>query len=270
MNRFNRQLHPQEKALAKQLAEKSKGKYTQAQIEDQMRIMGVSVNGSHESEAPVTLVGETPTDLGAQWIGGKPTADGQMVLTHKTAPNNPELQSYILANTDSATPGQVPSQFRYDRSANSDYNFTLTGPFTRLPNQSDWNYIRSTTGDLASATSITAGWLGATTGALVSAPTPLAPTFAGISYATTVVGVGADAVGQALSPNIGQYRVGGGVNILSNYVSGKYPIIGPVVNANGNTLNNDHGVAKVQSWINSYWQAVSNSISTNGGKGAKN
>ena len=85
-----------------------------------------------------------------------------------------------------------------------------------------------------------------------------------------MVGVGADAVGQALSPNIGQYRVGGGVNILSNYVSGKYPIIGPLVNAIGNTFNNDHGVAKVQSWINSYWQAVSNSISTNGGKGAKN
>ncbi|WP_175753205.1 hypothetical protein [Burkholderia ambifaria] len=89
VDRFNRQLHPQEKALAKQLAEKSKGKYTQAQIEDQMRIMGVSVNGRHESGAPVTLVGETPTDLGAQWIGGKPTADGQMILTQKTSLSEP-------------------------------------------------------------------------------------------------------------------------------------------------------------------------------------
>ncbi|MDR8752795.1 hemagglutinin repeat-containing protein [Burkholderia pseudomultivorans] len=41
---FNRQLHEDSKAkeqtLAKQLAEKSKGQYTQEQIEDQMRIMG--------------------------------------------------------------------------------------------------------------------------------------------------------------------------------------------------------------------------------------
>ncbi|WP_152601746.1 hypothetical protein [Burkholderia paludis] len=46
--RFNRQLHLEEKTLAKQLAARSKGKYTQAQIEDQMRIMG----------APATLVGQ--------------------------------------------------------------------------------------------------------------------------------------------------------------------------------------------------------------------
>ncbi|MCA8241330.1 MULTISPECIES: hypothetical protein [Burkholderia] len=32
VDRFNRQLHPEEKTLAKQLAEKSKGKYTQARL----------------------------------------------------------------------------------------------------------------------------------------------------------------------------------------------------------------------------------------------
>ncbi|WP_244131037.1 hypothetical protein [Burkholderia gladioli] len=64
VDRFNRQLHPEEKTLAKQLADKSKGKYTQAQIEDQMRIMGVSVNGIDESGTPATLVGTTPADMG--------------------------------------------------------------------------------------------------------------------------------------------------------------------------------------------------------------
>ncbi|MBF5014701.1 hemagglutinin repeat-containing protein [Burkholderia pseudomultivorans] len=270
VDRFNRQLHPEEKTLAKQLAEKSNGKYTQAQIEDQMRIMGVSVNGNYESGAPTTLVGTTPTDMGAQWIGAPATADGKMVLTQKTAAANLELQSYIVANADSAAPGEVPSQFRYDQPVKPDYHFTLTGPFTRLPNQADVNYLKSTTGDLASATSTTAGWLGATTGALASAPTPLAPAFAGISYATTVVGVGADAVGQAISPNVGQYWVGGGVNIVSNYISGRYPILGPAVNALGNTFSNDDNVGKMQGWISSYWQALANGVSKNGGHGAKN
>lgn len=70
-DRFNRQLHVDanphrdERTLAKQLAEHSDGKYTQKQIEDQMRIMGVMVDGKHQSGAPATLVGEEPNDLGA-------------------------------------------------------------------------------------------------------------------------------------------------------------------------------------------------------------
>ncbi len=271
VDRFNRQLHPEEKTLAKQLAEKSKGKYTESQIEDQMRIMGVSVNGSYESGAPATIVGTTPTDMGAQWVGAPATADGKMVLTQKTASANPELQSYIVANADSAAPGQVPSQFRYDQPKNSDYHFTLTGPFTRLPNQSDLNYVKSTTGDLASATSTTAGWVGSTSGALASAPTPFAPLFAQIAFGATAVGVGADAVGQAVSPNIGQYGVGGVLNAVSNAASEKYPLLGPVINGLSNTMNNSDFSNKIQGIINSYWQGVVKATTGNaGGNGAKN
>ncbi|WDR86097.1 hypothetical protein [Burkholderia ambifaria] len=44
--------------MAKQLAEKSKGKYTQEQIENQMRIIDVSTFArGYESGAPDTLVG---------------------------------------------------------------------------------------------------------------------------------------------------------------------------------------------------------------------
>jgi hypothetical protein len=59
-DRYNRQLHPDEKTLAKQIADKSGGQYTQSQVEDQLRIMGVSVNGTSESGAPATLIGRTP------------------------------------------------------------------------------------------------------------------------------------------------------------------------------------------------------------------
>ncbi|MDN7912151.1 contact-dependent inhibition toxin BcpA [Burkholderia cepacia] len=271
VDRFNRQLHPEEKTLAKQLADKSKGKYTQAQIEDQMRIMGVSVNGIHESGAPATLVGTTPTDMGAQWVGAPATADGKMVLTQKTATANLELQSYIVANADSAAPSQVPSQFSYDQPAKPDYHFTLTGPFTRLPNQTDVNYVKSTTGDLASATSTTAGWVGSTSGALASAPSPFAPLFAQIAFGATAVGVGADAIGQMVSPNFGQYGVGGILNVVSNAASEKYPLLGPVINGVSNTMNGSDISNKVQEMLNSYWQGVVKSTTGNsGGNGAKN
>ncbi|MEX3924791.1 hypothetical protein AB4Y36_12275 [Paraburkholderia sp. BR10936] len=42
---YNRQIDPKEKSLAQQLADASGGKYTVAQIEDQMRQMEMSVLG---------------------------------------------------------------------------------------------------------------------------------------------------------------------------------------------------------------------------------
>ncbi|WP_155624022.1 hypothetical protein [Burkholderia diffusa] len=99
-DRFNRQLHQgaqfDERALAKRLAETSNGRYTQAQIEDQMRIMGASIGLHHESGAPATLVGQVPPDGGAQWIGAKPTADGITVLTQNNAQSDSHIQTYIL------------------------------------------------------------------------------------------------------------------------------------------------------------------------------
>lgn len=100
---YNRQLHPDEKTLAKQIADKSGGQYTQAQVEDQLRIMGVSVNGSYESGAPDTLIGQMPTDSGARWISAGTTADGKPILTQLTAQANPELQQCIIANANTAT-----------------------------------------------------------------------------------------------------------------------------------------------------------------------
>ncbi|KFX63431.1 hypothetical protein [Paraburkholderia fungorum] len=130
LDRFNRQLHPEEKTLAKQIADKSGGQYTQAQVEDQLRIMGVSVSGTYESGAPTTLIGQAPTDSGAQWISGGTAADGKPILTQVTAQADPQLQSYILANYNSASPGGVPSQFSYQQTGSGSIN--ITGPFTKF------------------------------------------------------------------------------------------------------------------------------------------
>jgi len=201
VDRFNRQLHQEEKTLAKQLADRSGGKYTQAQIEDQMRVMGISVNGASESGAPATLVGQMPTDSGARWISGGTTADGKPILTQITAQANPELQSYILANYNIASPGGVPSQFTYALTGGGG-SYNITGPFTKF-DQSDVNSIRSTSSSLASATSLTAGWIASSASTFAAAPSPYARAFGTVALVATATGVAADGVSQLVSPNIG-------------------------------------------------------------------
>jgi filamentous hemagglutinin len=131
VDRFNRQLHPDEKTLAKQLAAKSNGQYTEAQIEDQMRIMGVSADGTRQSGAPDTLVGQAPTDSGARWISGGTSENGQPILTQITAQPDDAMQSYIRANYNSTSPGGVPSQYTYDVPAGGG-SLNVTGPFTKF------------------------------------------------------------------------------------------------------------------------------------------
>ncbi|CAN7523728.1 hemolysin [Trinickia sp. LjRoot230] len=157
-DRLNRQLnvdknpHRDEKTLAGQIAEHSDGKYTQVQVEDQMRIMGVMIHGEHQSGVPVTLVGEEPKDPGAQWIYVGTTSEGKPIRTQVTAPANPELQTYILEKYNSAGKDNVPSVFTYDRPNSNDWGFTLTGPFTEL-SKADVEFMRTTTADSMSMVS---------------------------------------------------------------------------------------------------------------------
>ena|SRR5471032_6192 len=109
LDRFNRQLHPEEKTLAKQIADKSGGKYTQAQVEDEMRIMGATVNGAAEVGGSVTLIGQAPSDPGASWLPAGQTADGKQIQTQINVAVDPQLQDYIVKNYTSAAPGAVPS-----------------------------------------------------------------------------------------------------------------------------------------------------------------
>ncbi|TAM52853.1 MAG: hypothetical protein EPN57_12220 [Paraburkholderia sp.] len=141
--------HRDERTLARQIAEKSNGKYTPEQVEDQHRIMGVKIDGKHLSGAPATLVGEMPSDAGAKWISGGVTADGKPILTQVMAQPDPELEKVILANYNSAGKDQVPSVFGYDRPKRTDWGFTLTGPFTQL-NKTDVEFVRTTTADTMS------------------------------------------------------------------------------------------------------------------------
>jgi filamentous hemagglutinin len=268
VDRYNRQLHPEEKTLAKQLADKSGGKYTQAQIEDQLRIMGVSTNGTSESGAPATLIGQAPTDSGAQWISGGTTADGKPILTQVTAQANPDLQVYILANYGSASPGGVPSQFTYDRPSGTG-STNVTGPFTQL-NKTDVDFVRNTTADAAGMVSTNAGRFSAATAAAASIPSPFSPGLSAASYAASVAGIAADALGQLVKPDVGQYTNNGLVSIVANAASEKYPGLAPAINETSNTINNSNISNAVQKATNNYWQRIVDSVTGGAKKNGKN
>ncbi|CBW74031.1 Hemolysin [Mycetohabitans rhizoxinica HKI 454] len=111
VDRFNRQLDLQEKALAQQLAEKSGGKYSQQQIEDQMRQMSMTDGGPIYAGSPDILIGDQrPTDAQAKWIYGGKTADGNPILAQATVANDTELQRYIV---DTVRSSDVPSTISY-------------------------------------------------------------------------------------------------------------------------------------------------------------
>jgi filamentous hemagglutinin len=236
VDRFNRQLHPEEKTLAKRIADKSGGQYTQAQVEDQLRIMGVSVNGASESGAPTTLIGQMPTDSGAQWMSAGTTADGKPILTQVTAQADPQLQSYILANYNSASAGQVPSQFKYALTGNSG-SINVTGPFTKF-DQSDVNFVRNTTADIASMVSANAGRIGSAAATAAALPMPYTPIYEGIAFGATFTGWAADFAAQMARPNPGAYVAGGVVDLTLGGVANKYPLAGTFFTEFGTWIKN--------------------------------
>jgi len=247
VDRFNRQLHPDEKTLAKQLAEKSKGKYTQAQIEDQMRIMGGLIVGERESGTPDTLVGQMPTDSGAKWISGGTTADGKPILTQVTAQPNSELQDYILENSGSAQNG-VPN-IVYDLAGKNSSSINLTGPFTKF-DQSDANYVKNTTADAASMVSTNAGRVGAIAGAVSSVPGPAQATAAGVGATASAIGLGASALEQALRPNLGEFTVGFATDMAAKPVLDRLPFYGPLINEVLELWKNSAAADQIKNQIN--------------------
>ncbi|SAL58988.1 cell surface protein [Caballeronia terrestris] len=253
VDRYNRQLHPEEKTLANQIADKSGGKYTQAQIEDQMRIMGVTINGTTESGAPDTLIGKTPTDAGANWQYAGKTADGKPILTQTNAAVDSDLQNYIR-NSYASVGGGVPS--------------IVTGyvPTPTQPKLGQTTATSSTAGticprgdcgiavygpsknqvaDAASSISTAAGRTGAAMGAAAQLPTPYAGAFASAAYASTVVGWVAGGVEQLTRPNARPFISGGLVDIGNYFASDRYPMAGPAINEVGEAI-------KGSSWMDQF------------------
>ncbi|SFM91439.1 filamentous hemagglutinin [Halopseudomonas yangmingensis] len=91
---YNRQLHPSERELAKRLAEASEGKYTQEEIEEQMRLAGIRGTEIH-SATDIVATQDGIYDPGGNWV---PLGDSHFVQVYGKA--NPEVIAYIKSNID--------------------------------------------------------------------------------------------------------------------------------------------------------------------------
>jgi filamentous hemagglutinin len=96
---YNRQLHPQEKTLAQQLAAASNGQYTEAQVENQMALMDVTQDGQTVYGSVRVAVGAQPQDGTDRQPYGVNQA-GQQVWAQSLPSGDPDLQAYIVQHTN--------------------------------------------------------------------------------------------------------------------------------------------------------------------------
>ncbi|MEB0141013.1 MULTISPECIES: hypothetical protein [unclassified Undibacterium] len=221
----NRQLHSEEKILAKHLAKQSNGKYTQAQIEDQMRGMSMKINGVTEAGTPDVIIG---TNLGdGTWLKAGTTSDGQPIFMQQISTEDTALRTYIVNNT---THGEIPSSITYGATyiapSYSNTAIPLPMPIANcataecaagvLPNrplsQTEIDTMKSGTADFAASVSNQAGQFSAYATAygayLASQPNAVlqagALTQYGMAGTATIVGFGASAIEQLLRPPLCQ------------------------------------------------------------------
>ncbi|WCM22953.1 hypothetical protein NDK50_33805 [Paraburkholderia bryophila] len=85
--------------MAKQLADASGGKYTQAQIENQMAEMNMTSGGQTESGGVRVAVGAQPQD-GTNWQPYGVNQAGQQVWAQSLPSGDADIQSFIVQNAN--------------------------------------------------------------------------------------------------------------------------------------------------------------------------
>ena len=248
----NRQLHESERSLAQRLAAQSGGRYTAAQIEEQMRLMGHLVFNAE----PNTTEALTTTEAIAKNIDqdpGMPKATGGKTVVEVPGQANRTIQQYIIANSTRDS-GHIPGVSPYVMS-NPALNKlgTTTGPMvgtatvrcangdlscisgvgaqqTSLPEltQSAREAIASGAATNGRAAGVVAS--GATAAAAEGSP-QVKPIAGAVPLGATVVGLGTDAVEQAVRPNMQQViqeqlLLGVPAEVLSQ----RYPLYAPIIN----------------------------------------
>ncbi len=126
--------------MAKKLADESDGKYTEQQIEDQMALMNLTVDGKTYYGGNQVASGAKPQD-GSDWTYYGQNQNGQAVWTQNVAPGNPDLQKYIAGNTQGSgltyqptTTGSNPGLVRAPDFVNFQIDYyvgSAWGTFTR-------------------------------------------------------------------------------------------------------------------------------------------
>jgi filamentous hemagglutinin len=267
----NRQLHPSEKTLAKELAKKSAGKYTVEQIEEQMRLMG---NKAFNEAANTTEVLTTAAAI-ANNINQDPnmpkTVDG-MAVVEVPVQANPGLQQYIIGNSNGEDyiPGQSPyvasnpalnqpstiytpkGTTTTAKCANGD-----TACITGIGQQQSaplTQQAKEAIADAAEVTSRGAGVIAAGATAVVTQGGSYTKPAQVVAVSATAVGVMADAVEQIARPDMGKAAHTSITVYFQEWVDSRAPGVAPVTNEVIEMWKNSGSGQTLETWANKQWQ----------------
>jgi filamentous hemagglutinin len=272
----NRQLHPTERQLARQLARKSQGKYSVEQIEDALRNSGHSGRGETVVTGmlvPLDGSGTPIIDGGAEFILG---GDGKTLV--QVLPNNgqvdPSLAAFIQANTGGTQSpyawldpqlgkGQLPPPTSTNSSGpRPAANGCVTaecaaGIAPSRPELRDEERVRNDIAEMAGTVSRGAGVVASTSTVVATfSPEPTTKsTAAVVAGISTGVGFVADVVEQAARPDVGR-----GLNnllaaTLQEQLDRKLPIAAPLTNEAFEYWKKSGSSQNFETWVNSQWNS---------------
>ncbi|MHA6883106.1 hypothetical protein [Ralstonia pseudosolanacearum] len=246
-DRFNRQLHDDDKAKARKMAAASKGRYTVEQIEDQMRLSDlVDMNGKVIESGKADQINAATTkitDDGAKWE----PLPGTTYITQALPKADAEIIAFIVSQQKQML-GDVPYTTRQDYNnvpifsntpppmktarcggAQADCAAGLPPPMsdaelnarrTGLANVADWASTQlGRVSNAATAIAVNPG-----------SPPQIKVISEGIATATNAAALGANAIEQMARPDAGKLVADGALGIGAAAVTNRFPGLAPAIN----------------------------------------
>jgi len=278
----NRQLHPDERTLAKQLAANSNGKYTVEQVEDALRAAGNKRSGEGVGTGSIVNVDgnkATVYDDGAKWSVVQNGQNGTQQLIQQVPLNvSPDLMAYIQQGTGNNYTWS-PTQ---NLSLNMNNASGILNPYKQANCIGTQCSVVTLNPQLPTRNQMAdgAGWLSTQSGQfaaaataygtfLANSPNPIlqagAATQLSMAWTATLAGFGASALEQLLRPNVGQTLYEGALGLGGQIVSDRIPLASPVVNELGQTIKGTSSPF-VTDWINQKWDSINKSNNPTGTK----
>ncbi|GLC91833.1 hypothetical protein Tamer19_12410 [Cupriavidus sp. TA19] len=247
VDRYNRQLHPDEKQLARKMAANSGGKYTAEQIEAQMRLSDrVDMNGKvleYGTPDQIDAAKTKPSDTGVEWTSIAGTTQAKEVQAKPDA----EAIAYIQAQ-QTTMQGDVPYTSRLDF-GNAQKTSYAPGVLTTakcgagqadcaagLPAGYSAEEIanrRTAVADAASYLGTQAGRVGAAATAAGTVPGPHVVAADALAAVATAANLAITAIQQVAKPNPGGLAadtISAGLGEAANAIPGYGKALAPVVN----------------------------------------
>jgi hypothetical protein len=270
----NRQLHPDERRKAAELAEQARksgvrkpdgSAYTQADIEEQMRLMGF--NGI----APGTVEVLTTPQAIEKNINddpGMPKIVQGGVVVERLGQINVDLQRFIVANTNPEIPlgymmstssaprvttTNVPMSPATARCANGDLA-CITGAGQQqnapLPQQT-----REVIADVAESTSRVAGVVAAGATVVGAQGGPYGRPAQTLAAGATAVSVVADGIEQAIRPDMGSVANASLITYFQEWADSRAPAAAPITNEVVELWKNSGTGQSLETWVNTQWKS---------------